>query len=420
MNRLNQLIKSQLPTAFSQLRALRSAKTPLFQLQVKHTLNGMRGAKVVNWTCGVQDPIKGLMIRGLPIEELIVRLPRRDTAPLPEGLLWFLLTGRMPKAQELEEFLIDIRQRSQLPPKAIEIMQAIPANLPLLSKLSIGLMTLQPDSQFVRSYSEKTAKSDLWKSCLEDSVTLFARLPSLLSLVYTGQTIGKYTDYAEAIAQAVIGRPDGRLTDVIRLLVVVLAEGDGGSVSAHVSKAVASTLSDPYLSLAAGYNALSGPRHSKASQDAMEFLRTLTDQLGHLPTDPAILAAFKQLSEAKAVIPGFGHPVLQVPDKRFSLIMDYMRSIAPSDPGLILADRLQFIGTEVLKSSAIRNPAPNVDLAVAAALGAVGIRDSELCPAVFALGRTMGILCNLVWDRALQMPIEYGVSVDLEELEQVK
>lgn len=420
MNRLHQLINSQLPSALALLRSLRSAKTPLFPLQVKHTLNGMRGAKVLNWTCGVQDPIKGLMIRGLPIEELIVRLPRRDTAPLPEGLLWFLLTGRMPKGQELDDFLRDIRQRSQLPPKAIEIMQAIPAGLPLLSKLSLGLMTIQPESHFVRSYSEKTPKSDLWKSCLEDSVTLFARLPSLLSLVYTGETIGEYSDYAQAIAQAVMGRPDGRLTDVMRLLVVVLAEGDGGSVSAHASKAVASTLSDPYLSLAAGFNALSGPRHSKASQDAMEFLRTLTEQLGHLPTDAAISAAFKQLAETKAVIPGFGHPVLQVPDKRFALVMDYMRTIAPSDSGLVLADRLQFIGTEVLKTTAIRNPAPNVDLAVAAALGAVGVRDSELCPAVFALGRTLGILSNLVWDRALQMPIEYGVSVDLEELELVK
>jgi len=420
MNRLHQLVQSQLPSTLSQLRALRSAKTPLFPLKVKQTLGGLRGAKVMNWTCGVQDPIKGLLIRGLPIEELIVRLPRRDTAPLPEGLLWFLLTGRMPKGQELEEFIGTIRERAKLPSPTTEIMQHIPAGLPLLSKLSIGLMTMQSESQFVRSYAEKTAKADLWRSCLEDSVTIFARLPSLLSLIYRGQPLDEYTDYAQGIAQAVKGRLDGRLTDVIRLLVVVLAEGDGGSVSAHASKAVASTLSDPYLALAAGYNALSGPRHSKASQDAMEFLGTFTDQLGHLPTDAAISAAFKQIADTNMPIPGFGHPVLQVPDKRFALVMDYMRRVAPSDPCLCLADRLQFIGTEVLKSSAIRNPAPNVDLAVAAALGAVGVRDSELCPAVFALGRTLGILSNLVWDRALQMPIEYGVSVDLEELEQLK
>jgi citrate synthase len=100
--------------------------------------------------------------------------------------------------------------------------------------------------------------------------------------------------------------------------------------------------------------------------------------------------------------------------------MDYMKTIAPSDPRLSLADRLQFLGTEALKASAMRNPAPNADLAVAAALGAVGLRDSELCLAIFALGRTLGILSNMVWDRALQIPIEYGVSVNLEELEQLK
>ena len=62
MNRLHQLVQSQLPSTLSQLRALRSAKTPLFPLKVKQTLGGLRGAKVMNWTCGVQDPIKGRYI----------------------------------------------------------------------------------------------------------------------------------------------------------------------------------------------------------------------------------------------------------------------------------------------------------------------------------------------------------------------
>jgi citrate synthase len=420
MNRLQELINSKLPAAKAQLRSLKALKLPLGPIQVKHVLNGLRGAKVLNWTCGTQDPMKGLLIRGLPIEEVVVRLPRRGTAPLPEGLLWFLLTGRMPKGQELEEFLVDIRQRAILPSHTAEIVEKLPAGLPLLSKLSIGLMTMQPDSHFARSYAAKAPRADLWNHCLEDSITIFSRLPSLLALVYKSQPLGEFTDYAQAIAHAIQGKSDGRLTDVIRLLIVVLAEGDGGSVSSHASKAVSSTLSDPYLALAAGFNALSGPRHAKASQDAMEFLWSLSDLLGHLPSDPAISAAFKEIQGAQGTIPGFGHAILQVPDKRFALIMDYMKTIAPSDPRLSLADRLQFLGTEALKASAMRNPAPNADLAVAAALGAVGLRDSELCLAIFALGRTLGILSNMVWDRALQIPIEYGVSVNLEELEQLK
>ena len=417
MNRLSDLILSRLPSQLSLLRTLKSSPKPVFELKVKHVISGLRGAPVLNWTSATQDPLQGLLIRGIPIEELVVRLPRKDTAPLPEGLLWFLLTARMPKAQELEMFLRDMRGKAELPEQTKTLVEHFPPDLPLLSKVSMGLMTMQPESHFARSYASKISKKELWKSCLEDSLTIIARLPNLLSYIYRGETIPEYLEFAQGIAYALTGKHDGRLTDVLRLIVVLLADGDGGSVSAHTSKAVASTLSDPYLSLSAGFNAVSGPRHGQASSQCLDLLTSLSTQLGHPPSDPAISTAIQKLAvSSKGTIPGFGHAVLSVPDKRFTILMDYMRGIAPSDKLLSLAERLQFIATEVLKSTKMRNPAPNVDLALAAALQAVGVQDSDLYPVIFALSRSLGILSNIVWDRALSIPLEYAVSVNLEEL----
>lgn len=46
-----------------------------------------------------------------------------------------------------------------------------------------------------------------------------------------------------------------------------LSDHEGGNVSAHTTHLVASALSDPYLSFAAGMNGLAGPLHGLANQE---------------------------------------------------------------------------------------------------------------------------------------------------------
>ena len=54
---------------------------------------------------------------------------------------------------------------------------------------------------------------------------------------------------------------------------------EGGNASAHTTHLVGSTLSDPFLSLSAGLNALAGPLHGLANQEVLRWIMNLSDEL---------------------------------------------------------------------------------------------------------------------------------------------
>jgi citrate synthase len=53
---------------------------------------------------------------------------------------------------------------------------------------------------------------------------------------------------------------------------VIHSDHEGGNASAHATHLVGSTLSDPYLSYAAGLCALAGPLHGLANQEVLQQL----------------------------------------------------------------------------------------------------------------------------------------------------
>ncbi|CAM9832846.1 unnamed protein product [Heterosigma akashiwo] len=64
-----------------------------------------------------------------------------------------------------------------------------------------------------------------------------------------------------------------------------------------------------------------------------------------------------------------------------------------------------------------KNPWPNVDAHSGVLLWHYGIREIEFYPVLFAVGRALGVLSQVIWDRALALPLERPKSVSLEWLE---
>src|SRR6202043_1407127 len=65
------------------------------------------------------------------------------------------------------------------------------------------------------------------------------------------------------------------LTPIFKLFNILHYDHGGGNLSTFVGKAVASGLEDMYGSMTAAMAALSGPRHGKANQDCLEFVKTI-------------------------------------------------------------------------------------------------------------------------------------------------
>lgn len=72
--------------------------------------------------------------------------------PLPEGLLWLLLTGKVPTESQVQALSKDLESRAALPPHLSDTLAALPGNTHPMTQFSIGIMALQPDSKFAQAY----------------------------------------------------------------------------------------------------------------------------------------------------------------------------------------------------------------------------------------------------------------------------
>jgi citrate synthase len=53
-----------------------------------------------------------------------------------------------------------------------------------MTQFSMGVMTCQPDSHFVKAYSSGVHKSKYWVSTLEDALDVCAKVSRIATLVY--------------------------------------------------------------------------------------------------------------------------------------------------------------------------------------------------------------------------------------------
>ena len=119
------------------------------------------------------------------------------------------------------------------------------------------------------------------------------------------------------------------------------------------------------------------------------------------------------------VIPGYGHAVLRKPDPRFSALMKFAssRPEIAQDPLFQLVRRNSEIAPAVLtEHGKTKNPFPNVDSGSGVLFHHYGFHETLYYTATFGVSRGLGPLAQLIWDRALGLPIERPKSIDLAGL----
>src|ERR1700737_4053643 len=109
------------------------------------------------------------------------------------------------------------------------------------------------------------------------------------------------------------------LTHVFKLFNILHYDHGGGNLSAFVGKAVASGLEDLYGSMAASMCALAGPRHGKANQDCLSFVKNLVDELGENATEEQVEKKIRNILANHELVFGFGHAVLRIEDPRATI-----------------------------------------------------------------------------------------------------
>jgi citrate synthase len=421
MRKLEKLVPAQREEIQAVIRE--DGERVISEVTVAQAYGGMRGVKCMVTETSALDPQEGIRFRGYTIPEIESKLPRAagGRQPLPEGMFFLLLTGQIPDEREVAEVTAFWRAHEQLPPQVPRVLDAMPADAHPMTQLSMGILAMQPDSVFAQRYRDGLPKDRYWEAVLDDAMRLLARLPPLAAYIYRrSYRLGQHLpaadprlDWAANLARMLLGPGKPEFEELMRLYLTILADHEGGNVSAHATHLVGSALSDPYLCLAAGLNGLAGPLHGLASQEVMRWIVGMKEKLGSgAPSRGQVERFVWETLESGQVVPGFGHGVLRVTDPRYMAQRAFALEHMPDDPNFRIVDLLFEVVPRVLaEHGKAKNPWPNVDAHTGALLVHYGLVEYDFYTVLFGVSRAMGVLASLVWDRALGLPLERPKSV---------
>jgi len=399
------------------------------QVTVSQVIGGMRGIKSLVTDISYLDPYEGIRYRGYTLPEVLEKLPKPEGAEMPyvEGLYFLLLTGEIPTEEEVEELMITFKNRRIVPRYVWDVIDSFPSESHPMAILSAAVMSLQRESHFNIKYEKGISKMDYWDSTYEDAINLLAKMPLIGAYIYNKlYQKGKghrYPDPAMDLGAnfAYMMGKDKPYDDVSRMYFIIHADHESGNVSAHTGHLVASSLSDVYYSISAMINGLAGPLHGLANQEVLRWLQGLRDKTeGKLPTEEEMKKYVWETLNSGQVIPGYGHAVLRKTDPRYTVQREFCLKHLPDDELFKYVDALYKVVPDILKEHGkAKNPWPNVDAQSGVVQWHYGVTEYDFYTVLFAIGRSIGILSNIIWDRALGYPLERPKSVTTEMLEKM-
>ncbi|MFL5271704.1 MAG: citrate (Si)-synthase [Anaeromyxobacteraceae bacterium] len=403
------------------------ANVVIDSVNIGQALGGARDVRCLVTDISYLDPQEGIRFRGKTIPETFAALPRKAgfEQPTVESFFYFLLTGDIPTAEQAAEVEADWKSRAEVPKYVFDVLRAMPRDSHPMAMLSTGVLAMQRESQFAKRYAEGMKKNDYWDPMYEDAMNLLARLPGVAAFIYrlkykNDQQIAPNPnlDFGGNFAH-MMGVPKP-YDDVARMYFILHSDHESGNVSAHTTHLVASALSDAYYSFSAGLDGLAGPLHGLANQEVLGWIQNVMTKLGgKVPTEEDLKTFLWDTLKGGQVIPGYGHAVLRKTDPRFTAQNEYAQKHMPEDPLFRLVNMIYKVAPGVLtEHGKTKNPWPNVDAHSGVIQWHYGVREWDYYTVLFGVGRALGVLANIVWDRALGYALERPKSVTTDMLEQ--
>jgi citrate synthase len=398
--------------------------TKLGEVTIGSVLSGMKGTVSLLTDTSKLDPEEGIRFRGYSIPELRKILPKAqpEGEPLPEGLFYLMLLDELPEQEDVEFLSREWAKRSELPDYVYKVIDALPSNTRPMVQFSAAILSMASDSKFQSAYMDGVGKTEYWDSTYEDIMDLIARLPRIAAYIYRrAYHDGKHIepdlslDWAANLAH-MMGHDSNEVFRLMRLYMFLHADHEGGNVSAHATHLVGSALSNPYYAYAAGMTGLAGPLHGFANQEVIRWVLAMLKEIGAACDNKDKIREYvvNQVENGK-VIPGYGHAVLRKTDPRFTAQFEFGKKYLPNDPLFQTIGCLYEVVPEVLGNiSKIKNPWPNVDAGSGVLLLHYGIKEFEFYTVLFGVSRALGVLAQLLWDKAYGLPIERPTSHPLD------
>ena len=361
----------------------------LFSIGEEQLETGMRGFPVGYCTTSSVDPHKGLHYQGIPLVEL---------AHLrPEDIIYLLFHGQIGTEEKVNGFSKELATRSLCKEETIHHIRQLPKKGHPMSLFCAALS--------IAGMLEETGDYK------EDCLNLIARIPMIAAHCINhhagwekSPSSNPELGYMENFTQ-MLNVPNANqeeLTAVMKLFNLLHYDHGGGNLSTFVGKAVASGLQGMYGSISAAMSALAGPRHGKANQDCLEFIKLIERKFGENISEEVLEHFLEDRLDNKKLVFGFGHPVLLVEDARATFQYKIAEEKYAENPLVKIALMLRKVGPKVLKKRPkVRNPYPNVDAISGSLLSASQFPYSEYFTVLFGASRSVGIAIQIVYERCI-------------------
>lgn len=325
-----------------------------------------------------------LRYRGYPIEQLAEHTSFLETA-------FLVLYGDLPTASELNSFEEAIRRKTLIDERMRDLFRCFPRRSHPMPVLSAGIMALS-------TFSGSTAEKDL-DSLNKATLSLLAKVPTLAAFAYKN-SMGQptlYPDnslgYVENFIRMSFGFPtepyefNEAITRGLEVLLILHADHEQNCSTSTVQM-VASSGANLHAAVAAGVNALSGPKHGGANQAVVEMLQFIRDN--DLTTKQFVEKVKNREDGVKLM--GFGHRIYRNYDPRAAIIKKHADEILKLQTGrkdlLEIAKELEetALNDDYFKE---RKLYPNVDFYSGLIYEAMGF-PLNMFTVLFTIGRLPG------------------------------
>ncbi|NNG18149.1 citrate synthase [Naumannella sp. ID2617S] len=319
-----------------------------------------------------------LRYRGYPIDDLA------ENSHFLE-VCYLVIHGELPSSAELEEFEQRILAERKVHEDVKNLFSAFPRSTHPMAILSAGIMVLE-------SYAQDTVAVRDEKQVEAATVRMLAQVPTLAAYIFRHVTGQEFIEpdlelgYVENFLRMCFGDSvEESQVKAMDTLFVLHAEHEQNCSTSTV-RLVGSADTNLYASVAAGVNALWGPRHGGANQAVLEMLNAIKDS----DNDTATFMEKVKKKEDGVKLMGFGHRVYKNYDPRATIVKKHTDEILASTDNELLdiAKGLEEVALndDYFKS---RKLYPNVDFYTGLIYEAFGF-PMNYFTVLFALGRLPG------------------------------
>jgi citrate synthase len=347
-----------------------------------------------------------LIYRGIDVEELVHGAAEQKRHGFDE-VVYLLLSGKLPTATELSEFVKYMGELRKLPDDFTNSM--ILANkgqniMNVLARTVLALYTLDDNAEDIST-----------ENLIDQSLNLIAKFPTIIAYSYHSmrhyyqkRTLSiRHPDSELSTAENFLmmmkgaGKYSRLEADILDLALILHAEHGGGNNSTFTIRVTSSTLTDTYSAVASALGSLKGPLHGGANHEVLCMMDNIKKNVKQWDNKGEVSDYLKKILNRQAndfsgKIYGIGHAVYTISDPRAKLLKNQARELAREKGRLEEYELYEMIENlapqifyEYKGDKVAKRVCANVDFYSGFVYNCIGIKEPLYTP-LFAMSRIAG------------------------------